>query len=145
MNIIIKEVKETNNLFQIEIYDSDLCCYRIVENEYFESESFATKYGQYHYDYDRTGFTEFHRVIMKNGKEAPEGDNVLYGDANRPGEIYVCPKELEKTLLQHMDEEGMCPYKCKGRWFPQDYSFCAVKLADEFDEGCIPLEFEWDD
>ena len=143
MDIIIREAKETNNLFQIEVYDADLAETSVVDGLYFESESFAEKYGKEQYKDDNTyGFV---RVVMKNGKEAQTKGNVLYGDANHPGDIFICPKELEDMLLQLMSEEGMCPYKCKGHWFPKNYSFCMVKLADEFDEGCIPLELEWDD
>lgn len=143
MNIIIRETKNTKNLFQIEVYDPDFCQYQIVENVYFETEVFAEKYGREMYSYERNGFG-FHRVVMKDGIEIP-GDTVLYGDANHPGDIYVCPKELEKLLLQHMNEEGLCPYKLKSRWIPKNYSICTVKRAEEYDEGYLPLKFEWND
>ena len=129
MDILIKELKNTDYLFQIEIYDPDLHETTIVENMYFESESFAEKYGRKRWPNDKEEYCgpTFQRVVMKNGKEAPKiKDTVLYGDANYPGEIYVCPVNLEKELVDYMHEEGCCPYKCKSHWVPNDYDFCII-------------------
>ena len=128
-------------MFQIELYDVDLNEITILKDVYFETEEFAEKYGK---EYFKETFV-FERVIMKNGKEAPTKGNVIYGDANHPGDIYVCPKELETMLVDAMREEGQAPYKCRQHWFPKDYSFCTVSLAEEYEEGFIPLNFEWDD
>lgn len=138
MDIVIREAKETNNLFQAEVYDPDFCETAIVEGVYFESEAFAEKYGRERWPdkEDNYGVT-FRRAVMKNGKEAPTDGVVLYGDANYPGEIYICPVELENKLLEHMNENGCCPYKCKGHWFPKNYTFCAVSAHEDwikFDE-----------
>lgn len=86
--------------------------------------------------------TSFRRVVLENGKEAPK-DKVIFGNANRPGEIYIVPQELAKEFADYLVGEGAALYKPKTRWFPKYYSFCTVSAGDA-NEYC-PFEFEWDD
>lgn len=144
MDVIIKEAKYTKGLFQIEYWDCDLGMHMVAKDKFFETEEFAERYGRETFSYEQTGNTEFRRVIMHGGKEAPE-NTVLYGDANHPGDVYVCPEGLEAFLLQFMDEEGLCPYKLKGRWYPADSCVCFVAAAPEAEDGCLPINFDWHD
>lgn len=132
MDIIIKKAKKTTNLYQIRLYDPDFCSICTWENVFFEDEATAEQYGKERYGDD------FYDVVMKNGKQAPEG-MVLYENANRPGDVFVCPKELQDEQLMLMREEGMAPIKSKTRWFPKDYSFATVTKENG------ELHWEWDD
>ena len=140
MDILIKEVQNAKNLYQIEVYDCNLNTTEVVEGYYFEDEKFAEEYGKARWGYENTGCFDFKRVVMKDGKEAPDG--ILYEDANYPGVVYVVPVELEKMFRKHMCEGGACLQKTNRHWFPKTYDFCIVSKSKE---EYPPLNFDYEE
>lgn len=150
MDIIIKEAKKTNGLFQIKVYDCEFCEYKIVENIYFEDEETAEKYGREHYSYDH----DFHFVEVV---KAISGEISFYcEDGNHPGwiEKFDSKEKMNKFIEEMNSTEGTCfipidPDEIKNYYEepeePEDEEFWAEEEQKWKDEEECRADLVWEE